>query len=93
MAQPELEALRSLIQQSHELLVPLDLPEGRGKRARELLGAALALADDLLATKPAATLGARGGTATAKRGSDYYRQIAAKRKTKGGGRPRNEPNN
>jgi hypothetical protein len=58
------------------LLEPLDLPEGRGKRARELLGAALALADDLLATKPAAPLGARGGTATAKRGSEYYRQIA-----------------
>lgn len=92
MPQPELEALRSLIQQAHELLEPLDLPEGRGKRARELLGAALALADDLLTTKPAATLGARGGNATAKRGSDYYRQIAAKRKTKGGGRPKNPPN-
>jgi hypothetical protein len=88
MAQPELEALRSLIQQSHELLEPLDLPEGRGKRARELLTAALALADDLLATKPAATLGAKGGTATAKRGKEYYSQIAAMRKTKGGGRPR-----
>jgi len=88
MAQPELEALRSLIQQAHELLEPLDLPEGRGKRARELLSAALALADDLVNTKPAATLGAKGGNATAKRGSDYYRQIAAKRKTNAGGRPR-----
>jgi hypothetical protein len=89
MPQPELEALRSLIQQSHELLEPLDdLPEGRGKRAREFLGAAMALADDLLATKPAATLGARGGSATAKRGSEYYRQIAAKRKTRAGGRPK-----
>jgi hypothetical protein len=90
MPQPELEALRSLIQQSHELLEPLDLPEGRGKRARELLSAALALADDLVNTKPAATLGARGGNATAKRGKEYYSQIAAMRKTKGGGRPRKE---
>jgi hypothetical protein len=90
MAQPELEALRSLIQQSHELLEPLDLPEGRGARARELLSAAIALADDLVNTKPAATLGAKGGSSTAKRGSDYYRQIAAKRKTNAGGRPRKQ---
>jgi hypothetical protein len=91
MAQPELSTLRSLIQQAHELIEPLDLPEGRGARARELLVAALALADDLVNTKPAAALGARGGNATAKRGSDYYRQLAAKRKTKAGGRPRNKP--
>ena len=90
MAQPELETLRSLIQQSHELLEPLELPEGRGKRARELLAVALALSDDLLATKPAAALGSKGGTATAKRGKEYYSQIAAMRKTKGGGRPRKE---
>jgi hypothetical protein len=51
----------------------------------------MALADDLLTTKPAAALGARGGNATAKRGSEYYRQIAAKRKTKGGRRPKNPP--
>jgi hypothetical protein len=88
MAQPELSALRSLIQQAHELLEPLDLPEGRGSRARELLKAALALADDVLTKTPAATLGARGGTATAKRGSQYYRELAAKRTTNRGGRPK-----
>jgi hypothetical protein len=88
MAQSELSALRNLIQQAHELLEPLDLPEGRGKRARELLKAALALADDVLTKTPAATLGAKGGNATAKRGKEYYSQIAAMRKTKGGGRPK-----
>jgi hypothetical protein len=88
MAQPELSALRNLIQQAHELLEPLDLPEGRGSRARELLKAALALADDVLTKTPAATLGAKGGKATAKRGSQYYRDLAAKRTTKGGGRPK-----
>jgi hypothetical protein len=93
MAQPELSALRNLIQQAHELLEPLDLPEGRGSRARELLGAAMALADDLTKTKlpAAAQLGARGGNATAKRGSQYYRDLAAKRVKKAGGRPKNKP--
>lgn len=72
-----------------ETLPPL--PENRTARCRELLGSALALADDLLSqTKlpAAAVLGARGGTQTAKRGSEYFRQLAAKRKTNAGGRPR-----
>lgn len=33
-------------------------------------------------------LGRKGGLATAKRGPDYYRDIAAKRITKRGGRPK-----
>jgi hypothetical protein len=90
MAQPELEALRNFILQAKELLEPLHLPEARGIRAVELLRASLAIADDLLNTKPAATLGAKGGTVTAKRGKEYYSQIAAMRKTKGGGRPRKD---
>jgi len=36
----------------------------------------------------AAQLGSLGGTATAKRGPDYFRELAARRKTHGGGRPR-----
>jgi hypothetical protein len=32
--------------------------------------------------------GRKGGTKTAERGPDYYREIAAKRKTFAGGRPR-----
>ena len=52
---------------------------------------ALALTDDLIGqTKmsPAAVLGRKGGSTTAKRGSEYFRQLAAKRKTRAGGRPR-----
>jgi hypothetical protein len=35
----------------------------------------------------AVSLGRRGGKVTAKRGSEYFRQIAAMRKIHGGGRP------
>jgi len=50
--------------------------------------------DDLLDQSPAASLGEKGGKATAKRGSDYYRKIAAMRKTHAGGRPpsKSKPN-
>ena len=61
------------------------------ERARELLTAARALTDDLLSQSKmpaAAILGAKGGSVTAKRGSEYFRQLAAKRKTNAGGRPR-----
>ena len=34
--------------------------------------------------------GRKGGTKTAERGPDYYRQIAAMRKTRAGGRPRKQ---
>ena len=34
-------------------------------------------------------MGRKGGQTTAKRGPDYFRQIAAMRKVKAGGRPRN----
>jgi hypothetical protein len=86
----ELTALRSLIAEAHLILSTTDLPEGRAVRSRELLASAMALADDLLASAkaPAAALGRKGGSVTAKRGSDYFRQLAAKRKTLGGGRPR-----
>ena len=40
---------------------------------------------------PAASqLGHLGGSVTAQRGPDYFRKLAAKRKTHGGGRPRKE---
>lgn len=52
----------------------------------------MALTDDLIqqAKTPAVVLGRKGGTVTAKRGSDYFRKLAAKRKTFGGGRPPKE---
>lgn len=39
---------------------------------------------------PASQLGALGGTETAKRGPEYFRELAARRKTHGGGRPRKD---
>jgi hypothetical protein len=88
----ELTALHDLISEAHLILSTTELPEGRAARCRELLSSAIALADDLLASAkaPAAALGRRGGSVTAKRGSEYFRQLAAKRKTLGGGRPRKD---
>jgi hypothetical protein len=92
MARQELIALRNLIAEAELILSTTELPEGRATRSKELLASAKALADDLVAqAKPSAaatTLGRKGGTATAKRGSEYFRQIAAQRKTRAGGRPR-----
>ena len=84
----DLYALRNLIQEAHLVLSTVDLPQGSGRRAAELLASALALAEDLIAAPPAASIGRLGGAATAKRGSEYYREIAAKRTTRSGGRPK-----
>jgi hypothetical protein len=90
----ELRALRNLISEADLILeTSPSLPENRTSAARENLRAALALTDDLLnqaKMSPAATLGAKGGASIAKRGPDYFRQLAAKRKTRAGGRPRKE---
>lgn len=83
----DLRSLRTLIYEAQNLLTTTTLPEGRSQRAHELLTAAVALADDLLEQSPAATLGEKGGKVTAKRGSDYFRKIAAMRKERKGGRP------
>ena len=85
----DLAALRNLIDEAHTVLTTIELPQGRAKRAVQLLTSALALTDDLIANPTTAmTLGQRGGMKTALRGSDYFRKIAAKRKTHGGGRPK-----
>jgi hypothetical protein len=89
----ELATIKNLLAEADHILSTTELPEGRGVRCRELLRSALTLTDDLLkhAKMPAAAvLGRKGGSQTAKRGSDYFRQLAAKRKTYGGGRPRKE---
>jgi hypothetical protein len=91
--QAELRTLKNLISQADRILATApDLPENRTAACRELLGAALALTDDCLRQdRPAAaavTLGRKGGNATSLRhGPEHYRQMAAKRKTLGGGRP------
>ena len=88
-----IKALKNLLSETDLILSTTEpLPENRTPRCRELLSAALALADDLLKqerTKPAATLGHKGGSTTARRhGAEHYRMMAAARKTHGGGRPR-----
>lgn len=89
----DLQALRNLISEADLLLSTTTLPEGRAQRAHELLSAALQLADALVETRvrvrPAVALGRKGGAATAqKHGSEYFRQLAARRKTRAGGRPK-----
>jgi hypothetical protein len=89
----DMHALRNLIDEAHAVISTVDLPQGRGKRAIKLLESALALTDDLIALPPAAVaLGQRGGLKTAERGSEYFRDLAAKRKTKAGGRPKPRSN-
>jgi len=88
----DLKALRNMIAEAETILETTTLPQGRAERARELLGTAVKLADHLLDVNPAAALGKKGGKATAKlmkaKDPDYYKRIAAMRKTKGGGRPK-----
>lgn len=81
-----------MIEEAHTLLTTTTRPQGREERACELLGTAVKLADALLEEKPAAVLGAKGGKTTAKRmlerDPDYYRRIAAMRRTRAGGKPK-----
>ena len=79
-----------MIDEANLLLTTTELPQGRATRARELLGTALILADHLLTESPAVTLGKLGGQKIALRGPDYFRKLAAKRKTHGGGRPKKQ---
>jgi hypothetical protein len=90
----EVAALKNLLSQAdHILETSPTLPQNRTAACRELLASALAITDDLLKqakTPPAVALGRKGGSVIAKRGSDYFRKLAAKRKTHGGGRPRKD---
>jgi len=89
----ELRTINKLLLEAELILSTTELPQGRGVRCLEIIRSALALTDDLLKqTKlpAAAVLGRKGGSETAKRGSEYFRQLAAKRKTRAGGRPRKE---
>ena len=83
----DLKALRNMIAEAETILSTTTLPQGRAERARELLGTAVKLADHLLSERPAATLGKKGGVKTAERGPEYFKRIAAMRKTRAGGRP------
>jgi len=86
-------ALRDLIADTDLTLETIpDLPQNRTAHCRENLRAALALADDLIKQQrmtPAAVLGHKGGSTTARKlGAEHYRRMAAARKSHGGGRPR-----
>jgi len=90
-----LAALRNLIADTGLTLETIpDLPQNRTAHCRENLRAALALADDLIKQQrmtPAAVLGHKGGSTTARRlGTEHYRRMAAARKSHGGGRPRKQ---
>jgi hypothetical protein len=82
----DLRALRNMIAEADTILSTTTLPQGRSERARELLGAAVKLADHLLAIPPAAVLGKRGGLKTAERGPSYFSKISGMRKIRAGGR-------
>jgi len=86
----DLQALRNLISEANLILTTTRLPEGRAERCQELLDSALALADHLLSIRPAAVLGRTGGLKTAQRGPEYFRKIAAMRKERKGGRPKEQ---
>jgi len=79
-----------MIAEAQHILETTELPEGRAKRARELLASAVFLADHLLEISPAAALGKKGGKKTAERGPEYFRKIASMRKENKGGRPRKD---
>jgi hypothetical protein len=90
-----LQALKNLISETDLLISTTDpLPENRTPRCRELLRVALVLTDDLIsqAKMPAAVrMGHKGGSTTARKyGSEHFRQLAAQRKTRAGGRPRKQ---
>jgi hypothetical protein len=90
-----LKALKNLISEADLILETTPLPQNRTARSRELLSSALALTDDLLKQDrmtPAAIMGHKGGSATARKlGSEHFRELAAMRKTRAGGRPRKQP--
>jgi hypothetical protein len=87
----DLHALRNLIDEAHLILTTVGTAKGGANAAEKILTSALALTDDLIALpSTAVSLGQRGGQKTAERGGpDYFKKIAAMRKTKAGGRPKN----
>jgi hypothetical protein len=87
----DLKALHRLINQADLVLDTIPNPHPSIASARESLNAALVLSADIAKRQPdAAALGAKGGKATAKRGPEYFKKIAAMRKERKGGRPRRD---
>ena len=87
----DVRALKNLIDQAYRIVSSKPVPPGGIESCEEILYSARLLAKDLLtapASIPAAALGKLGGEKTAERGPEYFRKIAAMRKTRAGGRPR-----
>ncbi len=89
----DLKAIHRLVNQADLVLETIPNPHPSIPSARESLTAALALSKNLITRtakkdipQTAAEMGAKGGKKTAQRGPEYYRELAAKRKTRGGGR-------
>ncbi len=61
-------------------------PEECRRLVAQTLKRAESLSESIVATP--AKLGQMGGLVTAKRGSDYFRELASKRKVHAGGRPK-----
>jgi hypothetical protein len=78
-----------MFDEAHVLLTTTELPEYAPNAPASFCTAAK-LADHLLSESRAVTLGKLGGRKIAERGSDYFRKLAAKRKTHAGGRPRKQ---
>jgi hypothetical protein len=87
----DVRALKNLIDQAYRIASSKPVPAGAIESLEEVLYSARLIAKDLLANPasvPAAALGKLGGEKTAERGPEYFRKIAAMRKTKAGGRPK-----
>jgi hypothetical protein len=81
----DVKALSRMISQADLVLGTIPNPHPSIARSRELLNAALKLADDLATVNPAAAMGAKGGIKTAQRGPEYFSRIASMRKNRAGG--------
>lgn len=88
--QADLKALKRLIKELERVIKIGPIPVGIQNRSAELFHSIYALTDDLIERTPAKQLGALGGAKTAERGPEYFKQIAAMRKTNAGGRPKKD---
>jgi len=95
----QLPALHGKVIQAHAdvqhiaALLAVPLSEQNRKaclRKAQHAGRLLHQAATAISITPASLLGSIGGKKTAERGPDYFRKIAAMRKTRAGGRPRRD---